>query len=133
LVGGLLAELGTAPSRLRELRACIVGRALGALCHVSGWFLPMYGAGRLESHNIVEYEDAARYAVAGGYDRFLECLLAMAEVEWEHEQFFRSRVLSHPWHRVFKVWSEPPPKSSIRGRYPTVAGVPGAYADQGGL
>ena len=117
LVGGLLKELGAGPTPVRELRAWIVGRTLGALCHVSGWFLPMYGAGRLESHNIVEYEDAARYALACGCERFLDCLLAMAEVEWEHEQYFRVRVLSHPWRRVFKVWPAPPPKSSIRGRY----------------
>ena len=110
-------ELGAGPRRSREIRAWIIGRTLGAFCHVSGWFLPMYGAGRLESHNIVEYEDAARYAVAGGCERFLDCLLTMAEVEWEHEQYFRARVLSHPWQRVFKVWPAPPPKSSIRGNY----------------
>jgi hypothetical protein len=131
LVGGLLKELGARPNRARELRAWIIGRTLGALCHVSGWFLPMYGAGRLESHNIVEYEDAARYAVAGGCERFLDCLLAMAEVEWEHEQYFRARVLSHPWRRVFKVWPEPPPKASIRGRYPVPA--PGASPPSTGL
>jgi hypothetical protein len=117
LVGDLLGELGARPRRPREVRAWLVGRTLGALCHVSGWFLPMYGAGRLESHNIVEYEDAARYALASGGERFLDCLLAMAEVEWEHEQYFRARVLSHPWSRVLKVRPEPPPKSAIRRRY----------------
>jgi hypothetical protein len=115
LVGGLLRELGAGPDRVRDLRAGIVGRTLGALCHLSGWFLPMYAAGRLESMNIVEYEDAARHAVACGAERFLDCLLAMAEVEWEHEQYFRGRVLGHPWQRVFRVWPAPPPKASIRG------------------
>jgi hypothetical protein len=124
LVGGLLKELGAGPNPAREVRAWMIGRALGVLCHVSGWFLPMYGAGRLESHNIVEYEDAARFAIEAGYGRFLDCLLAMAEVEWEHEQYFRARVLEHPWHRIFKVWPAPPPKSSIRGRY--AAPTPGA-------
>jgi rubrerythrin len=115
LVGGLLRELGAAPNRVRDFRAGILGRALGALCHLSGWFLPMYAAGRLESMNIVEYEDAARHARGCGAERFLDCLLAMAEVEWEHEQYFRGRVLAHPWQRVFKVWPAPPPKASIRG------------------
>jgi len=91
----------------------------------------MYGAGRLESHNILEYEDAARYAVAGGCERFLDCLLAMAEVEWEHEQYFRARVVSHPWQRVFKVWPEPPPKSSIRGRYASSSRSAPSPADTG--
>lgn len=62
LVGGLLRELGAGPRRGREIRAALIGRTLGALCHLSGWFLPMYGAGKLESRNIVEYEDAAPVA-----------------------------------------------------------------------
>ena len=44
----MLARLGAAPSRARELRALVIGRTLGLLCHVAGWLLPMYGAGRLE-------------------------------------------------------------------------------------
>ena len=75
----------------------------------------MYGAGKLESRNIREYESAARFALACGEPEYIDCLLTMAEVEWEHEQYFRARVLSHPWHRVFKVWPAPPPKASIRG------------------
>ena len=60
LVGEMLAGLGAAPDPRRERRAAAIGRLLGALCHVSGWLAPMYGAGRLERRNIGEYEDAAR-------------------------------------------------------------------------
>jgi hypothetical protein len=62
LVGKMLEELGSGPDKRREIRACVIGRALQILCHVSGWLLPMYGAGRLERRNIVEYENAARHA-----------------------------------------------------------------------
>jgi len=117
LVGGLLRELGAAPDPLRERRSAVVGRVLGVLCRVSGWFLPMYGAGMLERRNIVEYEDAARQAVACGRAHLLDCLLAMAEVEWEHEAYFRSRVLSHWWSKFLPVWPAPPPRSAIRERY----------------
>jgi hypothetical protein len=117
LVGGILAQLGSRPRRAREIRAWLIGRTLGLLCHVSGWFLPMYGAGRLERRNIVEYEDAAAYAIAGGRSDLLECLLTMAEVEWDHELFFRSKVEGHPWSRLFRVWSRPPARESIRLRY----------------
>ena len=55
----------------------------------------MYGAGRLESGNIVEYEIAAGYARDCGSGDLIDCLLTMAEVEWEHEKYFRSRVLLH--------------------------------------
>src|SRR5262245_39798251 len=46
LVGGLLSSLGAAPDPRRERRASRIGRTLGFLCHVAGWFVPMYGAGR---------------------------------------------------------------------------------------
>jgi hypothetical protein len=84
------------------------------LCHVSGWLLPMYGAGKLERRNIVEYENAARYAVGCGKVEFVDCLLMMAEVEWEHEQYFRAKVLSHPVGRLLPIWPAPPPKETIR-------------------
>lgn len=116
-VGALLRELGAAPQRSREVRAVVIGRTLQALCHVIGWFAPMYGAGRLERRNIVEYEDAARDAISCGRADFVECLLAMAEVEWEHEEYFRSKVTGHFLTRLFKVWSPPPPRESIRASY----------------
>jgi rubrerythrin len=121
LVGEMLRELGARPSALREARSWLVGRTLGLLCHVSGWFAPMYAAGRLESHNIREYEEAARRARACGRDDWLPCLLAMAEVEWEHERYFRSKVLSHRWARWFPLWEAPPPKESIRAAYAPAA------------
>ncbi len=114
LVGEMLQDLGAEPMKRRELRATLVGRVLGLLCHVSGWFVPMYGAGRLESRNIVEYETAARHARECGREDLIDCLLTMAEVEWEHERYFRSCVLRHRWSKRFSVWPEPPPKETIR-------------------
>ena len=114
LVGEMLDKLQTRPSRVRELRAAIVGRMLGFLCHFTGWLAPMYGAGKLESRNIREYETAARYARAAGQDEFVDCLLMMAEVEWEHENYFRSRVLLHRFGRKLPIWLEPPPREMIR-------------------
>lgn len=114
LVGRMLAALGERPSRLRELRATLVGRTLAALCHVSGWLAPMYGAGRLESRNIREYEAAARLARGAGRVEWIDCLLTMAEVEWEHEHYFRARVLSHWLGRRLPLWPAPPVKESIR-------------------
>ena len=114
LVGEMLDKLQTRPSRVRELRAAIVGRVLGFLCHLTGWLAPMYGAGRLESRNIREYEIAARHASAAGHKEFVDCLLTMAEVEWEHEKYFRSCVLRHSFGRRLSLWPQPPPRESIR-------------------
>jgi rubrerythrin len=117
LVGEMLEELGAQPDQHREKRALMIGRTLGFLCHLTGWLAPMYGAGRLESRNIREYETAARYARDCGRDEFTDCLLTMAEVEWEHENYFRSRVLVHFLGKRIPIWPEPPAKQSIRDSF----------------
>ena len=117
LVGEMLAELGSGPDSARETRAAVIGRTLGFFCHISGWFFPMYGAGKLESRNIREYETAARYAVGCGQLLFVDCLLAMAEVEWEHEHYFRSKVERHWLIRLVPLWPQPPAKSVIRASF----------------
>lgn len=114
LVGEMLAGLASGPSQRRETRANMIGRTLGFLCHVMGWLAPMYGAGRLESRNIREYETAARYAEGCGRSDLVDCLLEMAEVEWDHEHYFRGRVQEHFIGRRLPLWRQPPPKESIR-------------------
>jgi rubrerythrin len=116
-VGAMLAALGAPVSRAREARAAAIGRTLGLLCHVMGRLAPMYGAGRLESRNIREYEAAARHARDCGRDAWVDCLLAMAEVEWEHERYFREHVLGHPLGRRLPLWPASPPRASIRARF----------------
>jgi rubrerythrin len=123
LVGEMLAGLGAGPSKRREIRAEIVGRTLGLLCHLTGWLAPMYAAGKLESRNVREYETAARHARDCGCVDLIDCLLEMAEVEWDHELYFRSRVMEHALGRRLPLWSQPPPKETIRLTF-TQEGIP---------
>jgi hypothetical protein len=116
LVIGLLRELGARPRPLREAMFWLIGHAISAFCRIGGWFAPMYGAGRLERWNIVEYEDAAGYAAACGHPEMIDCILTMAEVEWEHERYFREKVQGHRMLRLFPLWDAPPPKAAIRKR-----------------
>jgi rubrerythrin len=120
LVGEMLESLEAGPSQQREIRSAVIGRVLGVMCHVMGWLAPMYGAGRLESRNIGEYETAARHAQECGRQDLIDCLLTMAEVEWEHERYFRSRVLLHPVGRRLTLWPQPPPKHMIRASFADV-------------
>jgi hypothetical protein len=83
----------------------------------------MYGAGRLERRNIKEYEDAAEYAVECGRGDLVDCLLSMAEVEWEHEKYFRAKAEGHALARWIRLWPTPPPKEAIRA--PAQAGGEG--------
>lgn len=117
LVRGLLHDLAAGPNPIREAIFWTIGKCIGAFCFVGGWFAPMYGAGCLERSNIVEYEDAARYALLCGRVEMVDCLLTMAEVEWEHEQFFREQVASHWLLRLLPLWHQPPPKETIRSRW----------------
>jgi len=114
IVRRLLAELGSDPSPVREAVFWLIGKSIGLFCRIGGWFMPMYGAGRLESANIAEYERAAALAREAGYDHMIECLLTMAEVEWEHERFFREQISNHWMLRIFRLWQAPPPKDTIR-------------------
>jgi rubrerythrin len=113
----MLASLGAAPEPRRESKMNLVGKSISFFCHVGGWFFPMYGAGRLESQNIREYEHAARLAAVAGCDEFIEELLVMAEVEWDHERFFREKASSHPLWRLVPHWPVPAPRSSIRDSF----------------
>jgi len=94
-VGEMLASLGGAPQRLREVKLWLIGRTIGVACHMIGWFLPMYFAGRLESGNVVEYQVAAYHAAQLGLKEFETDLLEMAGVEKEHELFFSSVIIGH--------------------------------------
>ena len=88
IVHGMLDTLGKGPVGWKEAKAWLIGRALGPLCRVSGRFLPLYFAWKLEVRNIDEYEAAAGHAQASGHPEFLEDLSRMAEVEKDHERYF---------------------------------------------
>ena len=94
-VGEWLEKLGAKPRAAREKVFWSIGRTLGVTCHVSGWFMPMYFAGRLESQNSAEYEEAAAFAKKLEMKDCVEDLLDMARVELEHEVFFRETVAGH--------------------------------------
>ena len=94
-VGEILTSLGGAPRKLREAKLWVIGRTIGLACHLIGWFLPMYFAGRLESGNVIEYQVAAFHAGASDLKEFEADLLAMARVEKEHELFFLNVISGH--------------------------------------
>jgi len=107
VVGRILQSFRTSPDRIREVKGFLLGRLLGFGCGLMGWFAPMYLAGFLESKNILEYKNAVQLAVECGHSELLECLSEMAKTEWEHERFFRSKVLSHRFSRWIPIWRSP--------------------------
>ena len=112
-IGQMLTELNAAPDPRLEHKLRRIGATIAALCRVGGWFIPMYGAGRLESPNIKEYEDAARCAWIAGRVEWVDELLTWAEVEWDHERYFRVKCESHWLRHVFPMWKAPPARETI--------------------
>lgn len=106
-VGKWLEKLNAKPRKLRDAFFWTIGKTLGASCFVSGWFFPMYFAGRLESGNVKEYEDAAKFAAELEMPECFAELMEMARVEQEHEGFFKEIVSRHrllPVTKTFFRW-----------------------------
>jgi hypothetical protein len=114
-VGRMLQVQGAEPVKLREIRCWIVGHVIAIGCHLIGWFLPMYFAGRLESGNTEEYAIAALHAARLGLTDFERELMVMSAVEKEHELFFLGVISGHPLlpfvSSVFK-WGAPSTSSA---------------------
>jgi len=116
-IRGMLERLGSGPNPLLDLVYALIGSTISILCLFGGWFVPMYGAGVLESRNVTPYERAARLAVVVGRPEFVEDLLEMAEVEWDHELYFRVRRDQHWMRAMFPRWRIPPPREEIRATF----------------
>ncbi len=113
----MLTELGATPRLTREILMYAIGSVICVLCLFGGWFIPMYGAGKLESTNIVEYEVAARLAYLAGYKHYVSELLEFAEIEWDHELYFFNKTASHSLYTYAPKWVRPPERESIRGNF----------------
>jgi hypothetical protein len=116
-VGEMLARLGGGADPTRERKMALVGKTISFLCRIGGWFVPMYGAAKLESRNIAEYEVTAGHARSLGLDEFAGDLLTMAEVEWDHELYFRTKAASGFLYRFFPKWPVPAPRRTIRENF----------------
>jgi hypothetical protein len=117
----MLSDLDAYPNRRREIQMAVIGRAAGAVCFLTGWYGPMWGAGRIERRNVWEYVHAATYARECGHHELVEELLTMAEVEWDHEQYFRSQVEGHWLRHIVHPWPPLPPRVDLR--VPEIAGL----------
>jgi len=117
VVRDLLVTLGGEPSARRERWMPWVGRLIWFACRIGGWFLPMYGAGRLEAGNVEPYVETARLALVAGLPEMVAPLVEMAEVEWDHEDYFHRKVRSHFLARVLPDWPDPAPRESIRAEF----------------
>ena len=103
LVLGMLQTLHAKPVKWREVVFWTIGRILGPLCFVSGWFFPMFFAGRLETANVGEYSVAQQYATELNLHTFAAQLQTMSDVELDHEIFFHETIKDHALMPLMKL------------------------------
>lgn len=114
----ILQSLDAKPRCFRELLMYTIGFTIGSLCLFGGWFLPMYGAAKLESENVEEYEIAARLVLIAQLNHshpfLIDELLTFAEVEWDHELYFRRKAENHWLAKFFPFWKKLKKRAKIR-------------------
>lgn len=116
-VAEMLIELKSQPVPWREALLWSIGTIIGLLCHIGGWLIPMYGAGKLERDNYHEYQTAIELALQAKLPHMAQALLQMSETEWDHEQWFRQQVLKHPLGRFMPLWKTLPARHHLREQY----------------
>ncbi len=103
----ILQHYGLPVSRRLELQYYLIGQLIAGSCHVIGWFMPYFFAGKLESGNVCEYFVMMRHFRALGIREHDAILYEMGMKEKEHELYFleqvkHSRLL--PWFEKVFAW-----------------------------
>jgi hypothetical protein len=88
----VMSRFGIRPSRWYEIRFHLIGKLISYSCHVIGWFMPYYFAGRLESGNVCEYFRMKQYFNSMGNHEFDVLLYEMGMKEKEHEVYFLEKI-----------------------------------------
>lgn len=110
-------------SRWYEARFYLIGKAISASCHVIGWFMPFFFAGKLESGNVCEYFRAKQYFNSLGIRDYDRVLYDMGIKEKEHEVYFLEKIRGRRWLPFFeKVFAWGPGRSAnnidLEQKYP---------------
>lgn len=93
-------------SRWFEIKYWFVGKAISGSCHVIGWFMPYFFAGKLESGNVCEYFVMMHCFHALGIRDHDAILCEMGFKEKEHEVYFLGQIKESRWLPFFeKVFS----------------------------
>ncbi|HTA61622.1 MAG TPA: ferritin-like domain-containing protein [Bacteroidia bacterium] len=79
-------------SKYYEFRFHVVGKIISFSCHVIGWFMPFYFAGRLESGNVCEYFRMKQFFNSLGIKEHDAILYEMGIKEKEHEVYFLNQI-----------------------------------------
>lgn len=79
-------------SKFYEFKFHVIGKIISFSCHVIGWFMPFYFAGRLESGNVCEYFRMKQFFNSLGIKDHDVVLYEMGIKEKEHEVYFLEQI-----------------------------------------
>ncbi|MEO6876692.1 MAG: hypothetical protein ABI222_17920 [Opitutaceae bacterium] len=88
----LMARYDVDVSRWYEVKYYGIGKVIAASCHVIGWFMPYFFAGRLESGNVCEYFVMMHYFHSLGIRDHDAILYEMGMKEKDHEVYFLEQI-----------------------------------------
>jgi len=94
-------------SRWYEVRFAVIGKIISASCHVIGWFMPFFFAGKLESGNVCEYFRMKQYFNSLHIHQWDIILYEMGIKEKEHEVYFLEKIKESkvlPYFERFFDW-----------------------------
>lgn len=104
VLGALLADLGGRPSWWREPLMAALGALIGLSCFVSGWLIPVWGAGLIERSNIAAYRRLVALADEAERPDLAATLAWLGQVEVDHAVYFLGLVRGHPVGRRLPAW-----------------------------
>ena len=96
-------------SRSFELRYHLIGKLIAGSCHVIGWFMPYFFAGRLESGNVCEYFVMMHRFHSLGIREHDAILYEMGLKEKEHELYFLEQIKTSrllPFFELVFSWGQ---------------------------
>jgi hypothetical protein len=120
---GIMQLYGIPVSKIYEFRFYVIGKIISLSCHVIGWFMPFYFAGRLESGNVCEYFRMKQFFNAQHIYKHDVLLYSMGIKEKEHEVYFLEQIKSNKLLPLFeKLFSWGKSQSSnnidLENKYP---------------
>jgi len=104
---GIMNDFDIPVSKWYELKFYVIGKIISFSCHVIGWFMPFYFAGRLESGNVCEYFRIKQYFNLLDIHKYDKMLYDMGMKEKEHEVYFLEQIKTNkflPYYEKYFSW-----------------------------
>src|SRR5450432_3934821 len=98
----IMTRYGIPVSKWYEFRFYVIGKIISISCHMIGWFMPFYFAGKLESGNVCEYFRMMQLFYELGITEHNTILYEMGIKEKEHEIYFLSKIKNKKLLPVFE-------------------------------